>query len=1152
MSEYGNIDRAVAVVGVSAILPDAPDAQTFWQNLQGGRYSITDVDPDRWDPADYYDPDPQAVDKSYTKIGGWVRQYEFEPFKWRIPIPPNVSKSIDVAQKWAISSARAALLDYGWPDRPLDMARTGVIVGNAMSGENHYITSLRIYTPEFLHALEAVPEFASLPPDVRLALIGGATQQVRSRIADITEDTMPGELANIIAGRVANTLDLGGPNFVTDAACASSFAALEAAVRGLHAGHFNAVLTGGVDRNMGASTFVKFCKIGALSPDGSRPFDADANGFVMGEGAAMFLLKRLADAERDGDRIYAVIRGVGGASDGKGKGITAPNPAGQAQAILRAWQDAGLSPATASYIEAHGTSTRVGDVAEVEGMLIAFREFNLPVGQIPVGSVKSNIGHLKGGAGAASLLKTVLSLHHRQLAPSLNVHQLNPKIDFASLPFRINTTLSPWERNGVPRRAGVSSFGFGGTNFHVVVEEHLPGMLDRSKSSFAGVQVPTGQPKGAGPASSRPVVLEAQPTKAPYRGALLIGGANAAELKSRLEAVLEDVRRGKLPLRQAPSAQDLGAAERLAIDFGNADELLKRGEKALGALEKDVEAMWKPLAGQGIFRGRGTPGRIALMFPGQGSQYANMLKELRDTDSIVANTFLEADAVMTPLLGQPLTSYIFTENDDKERIDAAEEKLKDTTITQPAVLTVNVALTRLLQSYGIAPDMVIGHSLGEYAALVAAGVLPFADALHVVSARGREMSKVSMADNGCMAAVMAPLAEVEKVLAGIDGYVVLANVNSPNQIVIGGETPAIDKAIAAFQAQEFRAVKIPVSHAFHTKIVAPASEPLKQVIARMDVQPPQLPIVANVTGDLYPQSRDEIIDLLGRQVASPVQFVKGVDRLYALGARMFVEVGPKRVLTALSDEILKEQSDVTSLFTNHPRKGTLPSFNECLCGLWAAGIGAGQPVEQIASIQVQPAPQPAPVQAELPNYLTTQQPILPTTQLPPDRLLALGQLFAEFLAHGQQIYSGGIPTTQPPNHQALRSNATTQPPLDGRLPLTGSVVISGAALGLPGQDRHVFAGDNIERILRGEQFIDLVSYRQRVQMATRRITRLVKSEAGATFQVIDDPADTIKLAGRRGHFDLVEEFGVPAERVEALDITTQLAIAAGIDALRDA
>ncbi|MFN2130484.1 MAG: beta-ketoacyl synthase N-terminal-like domain-containing protein, partial [Anaerolineae bacterium] len=1168
MSEQAH--RAVAVVGIGAILPDAPDVATFWRNLQQGRYSITEVPHERWDPADYYDPDPSAVDKSYCKIGAWVREYTFEPFKWRLPIPPAVQEAMDGAQKWAIAASRQALVDYGWPERPLDTMRTAVVLGNAMAGEYHYRTSLRIHYPEYAHALEAVPVFRELDPVLQGALVQGMGQQIRTRIPDITEDTMPGELSNIIAGRVANVLDLHGLNFVTDAACASSLAALDAAVEGLLAGHFDTVLTGGIDRNMDANSFVKFSKIGALSPDGSRPYAEGANGFVMGEGAAVFLLKRLEDAERDGDRIYAVIRGIGGASDGKGKGITAPNPIGPQRAIERAWLHAGHSPATVSYIEGHGTSTRVGDVVEVEAMGQVFAEFDLPTGSISLGSVKSNIGHLKGAAGAAGLLKAVLALYHKALLPHANFERPNSNIDFDRLPFRVQTELVPWDKptngDGV-RRAGLSSFGFGGTNFHVVLEEHVPGMLT-SKRVF----------------SSAATQSSASP-KPPYRGALLLGADDVSGLRMQLEAVLAQAEAGQAPPPRTPEAAALVAPERLAIDYADAEELLKRGGKALDALNGSDAAVWRPLSAQGVFRGSGPPGKVAFMFPGQGSQYVNMMRELCERDPLVAATFREADEVMTPLLGRPLTSYIFVDGEEREAIAAAEEKLKDTTITQPAVLTVNVALARLLGSYGIVPDMVIGHSLGEYAALVTSGVLSFADALLVVSARGREMSKVSMDDNGCMAAVFAPLQQVEEVLAKIDGYVVLANINSPTQVVIGGATAAVDAAVAAFQEADRRAVKIPVSHAFHTRIVAPASEPLKAVISRMDIRPPRIPIIANVTGAHYPETPSEIVDILGQQVASPVQFVKGIETLYREGTRIYVEVGPKRVLKALSEDILSERDDTTIVFTNHPRKGTLPSLNEALCGLYAAGIGAAavtSPVSPPPAPTVGPRVQAPPGQREpvgkgtadlAPKSTHTEQanPTMtieqnvsstrePASARPPaspgqasqpgkqaalgeDRYVALGHLFAEFLEQGQRIYQGMAPAQAGP-YQAVAT--------DGKLPITGSVVVSGAALGLPGQDGKVFDDENTSRLLRGEQFIELIPYRQRTAMAEKRINRLVKSPAGAIFEVIDDPADTIKLAGRRGYFDLAGEYGVPESRVEALDISTQLAIAAGIEALRDA
>ena len=319
----------------------------------------------------------------------------------------------------------------------------------------------------------------------------------------------------------------------------------------------------------------------------------------------------------------------------------------------------------------------------------------------------------------------------------------------------------------------------------------------------------------------------------------------------QLENAISRAKNGSLPPSQLPDSKALSFSERLVIDYGDIEEFLKRAEKAIKAFENNTPSMWQALTAQGVYYGKGTPGKVAFLFPGQGSQYVNMLKEFRAIEPVVDQVFVEADRVMTPLLGKPLTDFIYADGDE-ENLKTAELKLKDTTITQPAVLTANVALLRLLQKYGFEPDMVIGHSLGEYAALVAAGVLTFAEALEVVSARGREMVKVSMDDNGCMAAVSAPLAEVERILKTIDGYVVLANINSPLQSVIAGSTKAVEEAIQAFMSSNYQAVKIPVSHAFHTKIVAPASQPLRKVIERMNIQDPKIPVAANVTGEWYP------------------------------------------------------------------------------------------------------------------------------------------------------------------------------------------------------------------------------------------------------------------------------------------------------------
>ncbi len=1130
------ITTAVAVVGVGAILPDAPDAETFWANVRGGRYSITDVDPERWDPAFYYDANPKAPDKTYSKIGGWVRDWTWDPLAWKLPIPPRVAASMDDAQKWAVACTRAALLDYGWPDRPFDGERTAVVLGNAMSGERHYLTALRIAYPELAHELDQAPAFQALPSDVRKAISAEFGELIAERYPEITEDTMPGELGNCMAGRVANLFDLHGPNYVVDAACASALAAIDSSVAGLIDHDYDIAIAGGVDRNMGASSYVKFCKIGALSATGTRPFDAGADGFVMGEGAGVFLLKRLADAERDGDRIYAVLRGIGGASDGRGKGITAPNPVGQRLAVERAWRNAGISPASCGMVECHGTSTRVGDVVEVTSIGEVFSGADLAPGSVAIGSAKSNIGHLKAAAGAAGFLKAVLAIHHKELPPSLHVEELNPNIDWAESPFRVNTELRPWDppTDGV-RTAGVSAFGFGGTNFHIVLEEHVPGRLPTNGHNVVAVgadltaSTPVG-PVGAGaaagttaagaagpaaavaPVATVPTVATVPDTepKAPQRGALVLGADDEPTLVARLRAVQADAVAGRAPAAAPPAEADLRAPERVAIDYADAGELAEKAAQALAAFEQP--ARWKVLRGRGIFRGSGPAPKVAFLYTGQGSQYANMLAALREVEPVVAKTFDEADAVMTPFIGRPLTSYLFADAADPEAVAAAEADLRRTEITQPAVLTVDLALTRLLAAYGIVPDLVMGHSLGEYGALVAAGALTFDAALEAVSARGREMAHLTVEDNGAMAAVFAPLEEIEQIVAETDGYVVVANVNSSSQAVIGGATAAVGAAVARCEQRGFQTAMLPVSHAFHTSIVAPASEPLRRTLERLDIQPPQVPIVANVTGSFYPMGPNvvpEMLDLLAAQVAAPVQFVKGLRTLYDAGARVFVEVGPKKALQGFATDVLSD--DVVALATNHPKLGDATAFNQGLCGLYAAGVGvghAGAPtVEAAAPTAVETSP-------EVPVVTTA------TTSVP-------------------TVIDEVVPAT------------ATAAPADEIAPAAEPVVITGAALGLPGAP-HVFDDANVARILHGEQGIDVIPTRIRHEMVDRHITRLVKGDGGARFETIDSPADVVKLAGRAGEFDLGAEFGVDPDRIPALGRETQLAMAAGIDALRDA
>ncbi len=513
-----------------------------------------------------------------------------------------------------------------------------------------------------------------------------------------------------------------------------------------------------------------------------------------------------------------------------------------------------------------------------------------------------------------------------------------------------------------------------------------------------------------------------------------------------------------------------------------------------------------------------------------------MIEPLRAAEPIVAELFAEADRIMTPLLGKPLSEFIFVDQTNADAVAKAEEDLRQTEITQPTVLTIDLALTRLLAAYGIQPDMTMGHSLGEYGALVASGSLTFEDALAAVSARGRGMTQVAVKDTGKMAAVFAPLAEVERILKSIDGYVVIANVNSGQQSVIGGASKAVEQAMEIFLQAGYEVRPLPVSHAFHTSIVAPASEPLREMLSHLHIQPPRVPVVANVNGEFYPTGPDvvpQMLDLLAQQVAAPVQFVKGLRTLYDAGARVFVEVGPKKALQGFAEEVLGDRGDVVSLFTNHPKVGDIPSFNQALCGLYAAGLGCGQPAATTVEIPskeaiVQPEFVPA---AKIAKPATVPSPsasaLIPSNG---NAYNELGRMFAEVLEKGGWQLSHG------------------QKPTSAFLP----VVITGASLGLPGTER-IFDDSNVERILRGDQFIRPIPTQFRHAMLDKHIRRLVKSEKGEpTFETITDVADVIKLAGRGGAFDLEAEFGVPSEHLLALDRVTRLAIGAGIDALRDA
>ncbi len=1130
-------DEAVAIIGVGCRFPGADSVPQFWSNILEGHSAIADVPPQRWDPALYWDPDPVTPDKTYARIGGFLTGFEFHPRRFRIP--PTVARQVDPVQQITLESVADALVDAGYRPTPrdagrdFDRTRTAVILGNSMGGEVTDDYTLRVRFPGIRASLQGVPAFGDLPGEVRDRILTSLEDNLKGDLPPITEDSMPGELSNVIAGRVANAFDLTGANFTVDAACASSMAAVQTAVKGLLDSDFDLAVSGGADRSMGVATYTKFCKIGALSPDHSAPFDASANGFVMGEGCGILLLKRLSDARRDGDRIYAVIRGIGASSDGRGKGITAPNPVGQQRALRRAYLAAGFDPVTVDLIEAHGTSTVVGDKVEVESINAVFGHRRAPErGPIRIGSVKSNIGHLKSAAGSASLIKAALAIHHGMIPPSINFHRVRPDVPLDVVPLQVQGRAEPWKSVG-PRRAGVSAFGFGGTNFHVVLEQEGDAPVSPS-----GAALPPG------------IWAVSAEDRAALIGVLAAGAPGARPFEP------------SAPVRLVAAAADPPArTEQLERALG----VLKRGRHI------DV------LRARGVYlEEEPSEGRIAFLFTGQGSQYLDMGLDLAKHWEVARKTFEEADRVMGPELGRPLTSYI---KRDRHMSEAAQaQALQSTEISQPATLTVDVAISRLLMAHGVYPDMVAGHSLGEYAAAVAAGMLDFGDALLAVSARGREMAAVRIEDTGRMAGIATGYGAVQEVLADIPGYVVAANKNCPSQTVIAGESLAVEKAIEAFRARNVTVYPLPVSHAFHSRIVAPASRPLRRVLERLDLRAPQRPITSNVTSEYYPtgpEARRQAVDILARQVASPVEWIAQIERMYADGARIFVECGPKRALTGFVVSTLRRRPH-RALYTNHPKRGGVQSIRDALSGLLALGFPVrARCDEEIPDLFVPPEPRRA-TPAAVAAWRARQAP--PAT-LPPPRKRPPRQPPPE-----APTTTSTAGDTQPESdlagavRAALRDGLGVDPaaptvreilPAVGQLitaitrSVAGaapgaaapevSVVASGASIGLPG-GTEVFASDNVARILAGENRIGRLSGAAQRRFLEKNIVRLRKDArtGQGTFERVGSPDQVIRLAGRRARFDLAGDYGVDPGLLRALDITTQLAFAAGIEALRDA
>ncbi|MEJ8651587.1 SDR family NAD(P)-dependent oxidoreductase [Streptomyces sp. MS1.AVA.3] len=869
----------IAIVGMACFYPGAADTARFWSNVVAGVDSVTEVPAERWDTGTYHDPDPaRAGERTPSRWGGFLPAIPFDALAHGIP--PASLTGIDPVQLLALEAAAKALADAGYADRDFDRTRTSVVFGAEAGAELAGAYGLRTLHPAYL---------GELPPGLD------------AELPRLTEDSFPGVLANVIAGRIASRLDLGGANCTVDAACASSLAALDLACRQLRDHDSDMALCGGADVHNGINDYLMFASVRALSPTGRcRPFDAAADGIALGEGVGALVLKRLTDAERDGDRVYAVIKAVGTSSDGRSLGLIAPRPEGQRRALERAYRRAGISPAQVGLLEAHGTGTVVGDTAELGVLTELFEAAGAAPGSCTLGSVKSQIGHTKCAAGLAGIIKAARAVHTGVRPPTL--HLTRPAADTGpdtgpeTGPFRFDAGQArPWPVPVGRRVAGVSAFGFGGTNYHAVL---------------AGYD---GAPEPAHALTHWPAELFC------FRGADRSAAERAME---RLAARLADNDAAGRPWPLRDLAAETAAAPGPVQLCVVAEDLDDVAVKLAAARRSD--------AVEGVYPRRpdADPGLVSFLFPGQGSQRTGMLGDLFLAFPALRGLLDDADPEWVAAMFPPTA---FT----AERRAAQQAALTDTRVAQPALGLASAAAHRLLTTLGVRPDCTAGHSYGELSALWAAGAYDTGTLLRLSACRGEAILGAAGDDPGAMAAVVATPERVRDLAEGAG--VVVANHNAPEQSVISGPTDAVDAAVAALRSAGVQAKRLPVACAFHSPQLAAAREALAAELSAAQVSAPALPVWSGATARPYEREASAVRATLADQVAAPVRFVEQIEGMYAAGVRTFVEAGPGRVLTGLVGHILGGRPH-TAVALDVPGEPGLARLPHVLARLAAAGV----------------------------------------------------------------------------------------------------------------------------------------------------------------------------------------------------------------------
>ena len=927
MTSQQHNNTPLAIIGMGCFFAQSNGLKQYWRLLFQGRDAISTVPDTHWSPRDYYHSDPKMPDHVYCRRGGFLSPIDFDPTEFGIP--PNQLEATDTSQLLALLAAKNALEDAGYLTKAFDRDRTSVILGATGTQELAIPLGARLGHPHWRRALKA----AGVPED--------QAAQVMEYISDAyvpwQENSFPGLLGNVIAGRICNRLDLGGTNCVVDAACASSMSALHMAHMELVSGRSDMVLTGGVDLLNDIFMHMCFAKTQILSPtEDIRPFSKDADGTLLGEGVGILALKRLEDAEKDRDKIYAIIKGMGTSSDGRSQSIYSPRTEGQEKALRTAYALSGVDPATVELVEGHGTGTRVGDEVEFQTLKQVFDANNGHRQWCALGSVKSMIGHTKAAAGSAGLIKSALALHHKVLPATLKAETPDPKLNIADSPFYLATKGRPWfAKPAHPRRCGVSAFGFGGSNFHVILEEY-----QKEKTAVAwdsSVEI------------------------------FAVSGDSKAALARKIHELKSAVEKGLSPLalafqlkkwRQAFSPSSSHRLARVLTEENiTADNIIPVMDDMLRHLSDLPEEKLTP--SRHLFYGHGNPpGKLAFLFPGQGSQRVNMAERLVCTFPEAFHAVEEASRVFESKWGNELVSlsraiYPLPAAGKAEEKDQAA-RLQRTEYAQPAIGSISLGLLKVLSRFQVHPDACCGHSYGELTALLAAGWITEED-FHLLSvARGMCMSQANEA-SGAMTAVMGPIDQLVDKLQATGHQDLLANKNSPNQGVLSGSEKSIQTVEGLCAGWGFKTKRLSVSNAFHSPLMAEAQDRFSQVLEHIAITPNDIPVFCNITGSAHLKVESEVKSALGRHLVSSVDFCANLQGLYAMGVRTFVEVGPRAVLTGLARENFPDSRiHALALDSGTGRDSSVFHLAKALCRL--AALGYPVDLAQWESSETSPSP----------------------------------------------------------------------------------------------------------------------------------------------------------------------------------------------------